>query len=212
MDYTSAIKGLLSEVKAAIQFRRMNTLCKVLCIIAVLPLIIAAFSAVCGYYVVLFFYRGLCSPLEYIHNVVKKEGQEVHPGAQLVIYLICFPTIFFLHLLISFASLMFYFLWFAVMFFTYLATLGGVRWQPFLFDAKYGEVKAYEVKPCINAATIFGGITIFFYLLFVLALILEVETLPAISAIGFSLCLFIVNPIMFRKLEVVFVEEEVPAE
>lgn len=199
MDYTLAIKGLLSEVKQFVQFKGKSLACKILLIIAILPLIICAFSTVATYYILLFFYRGLSSPLEYIHQVVKKEGEDVKHATQFIIYWIAFPLLFLLYFVQAFAALMFYFIWFEIMFFTYLATLGGVRWQPFLMDVKYEEVKKFEAKPKNElAALIYVSITLTFVLLLVIFIIAEAYSY-LVPIIGYSVMLFIVNPIMFRK-------------
>ena len=50
---------------------------------------------------------------------------------------------------------LFYFQWFGLMLNVYLVTLGGVKWQPFLLEAKYDEEVEWDLKPSDNHVKVY---------------------------------------------------------
>ena len=159
MDYSLLVKGLFKEAKQLVQFKKLTTCKKVFAIIALVPLIVSTFCSYITYYVTLFLYKGIVSPLDFLHKIVRSEGQEVKHATQAVIYWISWPVIFSLYLLNSFFTILFYFNWFVLMLNTYLVTLCGVRWQPFVTDATYEDVEL-ESKNTDAQVNIFILITI----------------------------------------------------
>lgn len=151
MDYGYLIKALKDEAKQNIQFARMNKGPRILARLITLPWLFAVMSAVLSYYVTLFFYKACLTPIQHLHNIMRKEGEVVKHGTQVVIYWIAFPIIFDLYILLSLATITFYFQWFNVMVCMYFATLGGVKWQPFITDATFEE-RAWVLKPSDKAA------------------------------------------------------------
>ena len=151
MDYGYLIKALKDEAKQNIQFSRMNKGPRILARLITLPWLVAVMGAVLSYYVTLFFYKACLTPVQHLHNIMRKEGEVVKHGTQVVIYWIAFPIIFDLYILLSLATVAFYFQWFQVMVCMYFATLGGVKWQPFITDATFEE-RAWVLKPSDKAA------------------------------------------------------------
>ena len=49
------------------------------------------------------------------------------------------PFIFFQHVILAFNSFMFFFQWFGLMLQAYIMTLGKIKWQPVIFEAKFDE-------------------------------------------------------------------------
>ena len=212
MDYGYLVENLLNEAKRGIQYQSMNKICKILLIIGFIPLIISTVLSVCGYYVLLFFYKGFSAPLEYLHQLVKKEGQEVKHATQFAIYWIAFPFIFVLYVFQAMAAVMFYFAWFGLMVNVYLVTLGGVKWQPFLMDVKFDdEVSEYDLEPGDKGVTIFTGVLMLVDLLVAIGVLTSGDdsTLLSIGLFGLFVMLCIANPIVFKMSPSVAEEEEV---
>lgn len=223
MDYSLKMKGLLKEVWKFPQYKRMELWVKIIIIFFMIPLIISVAAGLVIYNILLFFYNAITSPLHYLHEVIRKEGDHVKPLAQAAIYLICFPIVFVMYITISFLSLVFYFLWFGLMLDLYLLTLGGIKWQPYISDAKYEEEVEYEYTPGQKGQRIFAitlaacfavtvlCILIFFVLGYTIPDILTMYAdddyiilLILIYIAQFTSIIFlnIVNPCLFRKHKV----------
>ena len=155
MDYGYLIRALKDEARQNIQFSRMNKFPRFLARLITLPWLLAVMCAVLNYYVTLFFYKACLTPIQHLHNIMRKEGEVVKHGTQVVIYWIAFPIIFDLYILLSLATVAFYFQWFQVMVCMYFATLGGVKWQPFITDATFEE-RSWVLKPSDKAANLWG--------------------------------------------------------
>ena len=102
----------------------------------------------------------------------------------------------------------FYVLWFIIMAFVYISTLGGVRWQPYLHDANFDEKYEYDLKPGKVGRNIFAGLVFAGMLFIVLASLLGISgagdikifaDLGYISLYIVPVLWFIVNPLLFRK-------------
>ena len=210
MVYQKAIKGLIAEAKQGLRFQELDTTRKVLLIIGLVPLIILTALLVAEYYILLFFYKGFAAPLDYLHKLVKDEAKDVKHATQFAIYWLAFPFIFFLYVLQSFAAFLFYFLWFEVMVSMYLVTLGGVKFQPFLMDAKFGDEIYWELKPRDTGITVFTVLLIIFDLLvavnglYTLGILeifesYEIYEITSYGILGVAIMLFIVNPLLFKK-------------
>ena len=143
-----------------------------------------------------------------------------------MVYLICFPLIFFAHVCYSLFSLGFYFVWFVLMVNIYLVTLGGVKWQPYIMEAKFDEERTWNVKPSNKAANAFviilfivlvaslcctGTSFIFEALLvkvagstyeFVLFMLSFFASVGLIFYYAYLALVLIVNPLLFRKKEI----------
>ena len=109
-------------------------------------------------------------------------------------------------------TIYFYFLWFAVMLNMYLVTLGGVRFQPFLTDAKFECEYEYELKPSLLVKYIYIGLVLIFMFVSLVLIVdyssVSEDLLPITSFIS-MLLLIVVNPILFRKKQVTNNVEEI---
>lgn len=137
MDYHAPIKGLIKEARESTRIKEMSLVARIIVTILLVPFIILAFLNIVYYYITLFFFKAFTSPIQYLHNIVKEEAKDVKHATQFAIYWLTFPYIFFMYVIQSFTAFSFFFIWFNCMLSTYIATLGGVRFQPFLLDVKY---------------------------------------------------------------------------
>ena len=210
MNYHSLIKSLVAEAKSGLQFKRMNPVLKVFVKIALIPLFVLAFLGVCGFYLTLFLYKAISSPLDHLHKVVKGEGKEVKHATQFAVYWISWPCLFILYLFQAAMAITFYFQWFFVMLTVYLATLGGVKWQPFLMDASYPNEESYVVQPGQGGIITFLVFTLVFYSFISSGVMLCLDeyfaefgsVVAVLGFLGVNVMLFIVNPACFKKRKV----------
>ena len=146
MDYGLLIKGLKEEAKRNVQFGRMRKFPRFLARLLTLPALLAVMAAVAGYYLTLFVYKACETPILYLHNIIKGE-KNGNQGVQVVVYLIGFPVVFLLYVIMSLAAVSFYFQWFVIMVLMVFATLNGVKFQPIITEASYDYERVWELKP-----------------------------------------------------------------
>lgn len=142
MNYNSIIKSFISEAKAGTQYKKMSKPFSIFAFIAMLPMMLISAVSVVSYYVLLFVYNGLASSVQYLERWLDGKKSDVRHATEAVLYFVAMPYIFFCQALLAIFAVVFYFTWFGLMVFTYLSTLGGVRWQPFLNTASFdGKTK-----------------------------------------------------------------------
>lgn len=141
MNYGALIKGLREEIKTGHQYKNLGSPYSALAFIAMLPFIIVTVSMFIGMYCLLFLYNAFLSGTQYLESWLDTNKKNLHPATEAVLYFCTIPTIFAMRVALSVFSLFFYFSWFNLMCSTYVSTLGGVRWQPFVSEATYDGVK-----------------------------------------------------------------------
>ena len=139
MDYLSNLKNLKKEFLEAgrNKYKSLFIVWRILLTIIFLPVRIAFFFGRIGYWFTWFFFKGLSAPVDYLQNWLKAQKEGVAQAPQAIIYLVCLPLIFFQHVILAFFSFAFFFQWFVLMLQAYVMTLGAVRWQPIITDAKF---------------------------------------------------------------------------
>lgn len=207
MHYSTLMKGLLSEIKQGVQYKRMITPIKVLAIIAMAPWV-ATFEILSFIYrVCLFVYKALAAPASHLHQWMKEQKDEVKHATQAVLYAVCLPVIFLFQIALSLFSIVFYLVWFVYMLNGYILSFGGIKWQPSIADASYensdvsGNYKPGFVGTTVFVSMTFGflALALLFGLIFAVAPFVETLALMMIFAGAYAVMVWIVNPIMFRK-------------
>ena len=138
MNYSQLLKNFGREVASKIQYKHIGSPFKVFAAIATIPFWIAYAFMFCAQYVYLFTYNAVASCVDYLEAWVKDTKKSVNQLTEAVIYLVTTPVIFGIRCFLSLFSIGFYFMWFFTMCYAYIATLGGIRWQPFISNAKFG--------------------------------------------------------------------------
>jgi len=203
MNYNSIIKSFICEAKSGIQYKRMGKPFSIFSFIAMLPMIIAATAQVIAYYVLLFVYNGLASSVEYLERWLEGKRGGVRHATEAVLYLVAMPYIFFCQALLAFFAIVFYFCWFALMCCAYVATLGGVKWQPFLNTASFDDYNSRATTNVI-AAKVYSIISFSLFVFVVLFNIISLSggdvggVASAFSSIYYS-HLIIATIAIFRK-------------
>ncbi len=212
MNYQHLIKGLQNEVKNSVRLQTMSTPYRVLALIALIPVFLVKWYLMISYYVYLFLYNALLSPVTYLEAWQDERSKDRQHFTEALIFLVSTPHIFFFRMILSIASFLFYFLWFELMCMNYLLTLGGIRWQPYLntatFDAEEEKKRRYELTPGETGTMAFIVIAFALVcLLFLMQIIYyfgEVYDIYEIYIVFmgiYYLTILLVNPIMFRKRE-----------
>lgn len=216
MNYLEQIKSLLNEAREGIQYKGMSTGQKVFTIISMIPIYAVTCVLIGMYYVSLFFYNALLSPTVYLESWLEEKKSGVKHATEAVIYAVCIPYIFFSRVIMSLMSYSFYMIWFFLMCATYLATLGGVKWQPSINVATF-EKHTYILKPSESGAMLYTVLAFGFQALAILLVLIynserSWELYRSSNTVTwiYFIIITILNPILFRKKEVK--EEESTAE
>lgn len=219
MHYSTLMKGLLSEIKQGVQYKRMPTAVKVLAIIAMAPWV-ATFEIIGFIYrVCLFVYKMLAAPASHLHQWMKEQKDDVKHATQAVLYAVCLPFIFLLQIVLSLFSVVFYLVWFLYMLNGYILSFGGIKWQPSIADASYensdvsGNYKPGKVGTIIYVSMTLGFLVLtgVFFLVRLAKPLIATAAAYQFLMIAYAIMSWIVNPIMFRKVKAAPVVEEAPA-
>lgn len=213
MNYSKLFKDFKNELFQAIQYKRLTTGYRIMAAIATFPFWAMYCTLLCVKYVYLFMYNCLASSNDYLEIWVKETKQGVQHATEAVIYLVAMPFIFFIRCILSFFSIIFYMLWFSAMIAGYICSLGGIKWQPFISQAKYDDNVTYKATTDINVAnkTIIATFVAFvgYIAMFILSAIVDdwdvIETLYTIGSIlsvAYSILTCVVIPVNFKKVAV----------
>lgn len=213
MDYAGLMRNLKKEVLNSAQYRRMPQAYRVFMIILMIPHILMFSIAVVNFYVLLFFYKMLAAPKDYLQSWLKAEGSEVKHATQAVMYLLCLPAIWSIQVALAFNAIVFFIIWFFAMISGYIISLGSIKWQPFINEAKFDDVDEYVYYPSVESAKLFtlivAGVTgtslfvLIMKIIFKAAELYEVAgvfgTIYLVLWVIYLLITTIVTPIVFRK-------------
>ena len=130
MDYLK----LLNNLK---KYKNMNKILAFILTIIFIPMRIIFFIGRIFYWFTRFFFKALSVPVNYLQKWLKEQKDEIQDITQAVLHFICLPFIFSQQILLAFNSFAFFFQWFSLMLSAYIMTLGAVRWQPVISDAKF---------------------------------------------------------------------------
>lgn len=176
MDYNKKISGLINEAKQLSQYKRLPVVLRIFWVYALFGLIIHDLCLIASYYVLSFIYKGLSTPFNIIHDFVNKEKEGTKDLSHAVICLVAMPLLLTYQFVLALFSFAFYILWFLIMYLTYIVTLGGIKWQPYIKEASFDDNLAGMVPaPKKKSVVKFSIFTIiFFYILPVVINVLSV--------------------------------------
>lgn len=154
MNYFKHPRTLIAEVKTRKQYKVFGSAAP-LAAIAVFPFIVAAFFQYIGYIASAFFYKALSSSAAYLEVWLDEKKEGTRHATEAVLYFLTIPTIFFYNVLLSLFTVGFYFQWFFLQLTTFVATLGSIRWQPFILEASDKGENEWEVATSKTASTLY---------------------------------------------------------
>ncbi|MBE6131767.1 MAG: hypothetical protein E7180_00030 [Erysipelotrichaceae bacterium] len=198
MNYYESLKKLNAQLFAFINYKKLNLPLKILSIIALLPFILVTIIYIGLYYLTLVVYYCIKSPIDHLQNLIRNEGKEVKHATQFIIYFIGFPFIFFANVILSIISCFFFIYNLFINIFGYLATLGGINYNPFLFNAKERNNEEIRHMAFIPSVVYIGVNLLLFVLLIVLGILYYV---------GGALIIFIIS-IIFSSIFLKFTIKE----
>lgn len=145
-DYLGKLKALAKEAFTLKKYKAMKPFFAIVTALSLVPVIAASFFLLAVLSVYAFLFKVIKSPIEYLHSIAKKEGEEVKHGTQIVIYLISWPLIFFLY---AFSALLLVAITagYAILsILAYIATLGGFKYHVFINEAEDISIDTHGYK------------------------------------------------------------------
>lgn len=216
MNYSKLISGLTKEAFSGKQYKELPTLFKIFAFIGVFPFTVASALLFIYLHVYTFVFNMVSSGVNYLEIWLNETKKDVKHATEAVIHLIALPFIFFMHIVLSFLAIVFFALWFLLQCFLYIATLGGIRWQPYINHANFDEsIDDYRVTTPLIAREITACITFGTFAFAVILIILNVilnaipfipyfwyyisqYVIPVANAI-YEITAIILIPAIFRK-------------
>ena len=224
MNYSNLIRGLTADIKSFVAYKKLSGIARILAVLLLLPFVVSTLLGVVTLWVMLFFFKGLTAAVEYLECWLKETKEGTRHATEAVIYYVCLPVIFVFRVMFSVFAICFYFNWFATMCSAYVATLGGIKWQPFITEAAYDD-KEYDSNIVPEAAekriistvllivlpiVVLTIIGLIIGLIFdAMAVTLGFFVVGAVIATVAYLCFVIGNILKYRKVELA---AEAPAE
>lgn len=155
MDLFKKFLDLVNESLHCKSYKELAIVKRILCIIALVPFIALYVVALLVYWLFAIIYKCAYDLLEYVHALIQKERAEVRHATEVVIYIFAFPVILTMKLFNAFLALVLMVIHFFASSVGYVATFGGIKFSPFIFDCvdRYEE-KAF-VKHCKAAVIVF---------------------------------------------------------
>ena len=141
MDYLKLLQQFKKEYRTARKekFETLSPVIRIIAILFMIPFRIGFFFARIAYWLTWFFYKALSAPADYLQTWVKEQKEGLGQAPQTVMYLITLPFIFYQRIILAFNAFSFFFQWFGMMITAYIITLGAVKFQPVITDAKFDE-------------------------------------------------------------------------
>ena len=141
MDYLKLLQNLKKEFLEAgrARYQGMNIIFRIIFTLIFIPLRVGFFFGRFFYWFTWFFFKAIAAPVDYLAAWLEKQKENLGDISKAVLLLVCLPTIFTQQVILAFNSFSFFFQWFGLMLQAYILTLGAVRWQPVITDAKFDE-------------------------------------------------------------------------
>lgn len=206
MNYSALFSNLRKEIFTQPQYKNLNPGARVLAVIAAIPFILCYLSLLLSAYVTIFAFNCLASSVDYLEGWVKETKKDINQWTEPVLYFVTMPQIFFMRSILSAFSISFYILWFYMMCFAYIATFGGIRWQPFISYAQFDEgieIKHTTAPGTAKRVTVTAGVLyILMFLMFIVGAIAEESaffTIGGIVGALYILIMLFIVPAVFKK-------------
>ena len=167
MNYENKIKILRKEISQMLQYRHMDTSKRVCALIGMIPFWIVTACGILGYYALLFIYTGLESSATYLEEWLKEMKKDTRHATEAVVYWVILPAILAFRVFLSIFSMFFYILWFFLMVVSYITTLGGIHWTPFIGNVNDEETTSYVATTKRTMAHTYAILVLLLFSIFV---------------------------------------------
>lgn len=161
-----------------IQYKRVHPYVAIVVAILLSSFFFLTLICIACFYILLFFTKLMASPGDFLANSLRNENK--NQFVQIVIYYFGFPFVLFFRITIALISIVFQFVYFFYSIFSFIFSCGGMKVQPFLFDATNDMKKCFKREKVSKEWQTAVGIVVTILLLtnFIISI---VKTAPALS-------------------------------
>lgn len=162
-DVFEIFRSLVKESVSFKSYKAMHPVLATLSFIVLSPFIVLYAAMLIVYLVMATIYKLIHSAFDYLYAFVHGEGVAVKPIAQAIIYLIGFPLLFAFKVIYSVLIYPIVFFHFFTSHVGYIATFGGIRYSPFMFEIADRDRKF--PKHCLAAVIVFVALGLILFAL-----------------------------------------------
>ena len=141
----------ISDVLSFHHYKRLKLAPAILLGIALSPFLISFIMLAASFYVLLFAYKMLIAPADYMITSMKSDHDSI--WVQLIIYLMGYPVVLFFRIAGALIGIGFFFINFLINCFGYVYSLGGIHFHAFLYDTP-SQHKGFKKTPYTMAENI----------------------------------------------------------
>ena len=204
MEYIALLKGVLLEAFEGLQYKRLPVGVRALTLIGLLPFILLAAIYAGVLAVWSLWHAAIFCAADYLEAWLESKRAGLGVAAEAVLYLVALPAIVLLRLTLALTTILLFFVWFFLQAFLYIATLGGICWQPFLNRVAARERHSLASRTDPTLGTAIALLLFAFFALYVFCVFLGTFApvfVTAASAVELIYTLFaaIAVPLCFRK-------------
>jgi len=131
INFMNRVTAVLKEASLLKKYKAMPLALAIVVGILMLPLVLASLVSALMLYVLGYLFSVVSLPVQSLHKLLKEEGQSVQHGAQVAVYLVSWGFVFGAYAALSFFLVMLTVLYSLFSIFTYLWTLGGLKFHLF---------------------------------------------------------------------------------
>lgn len=178
VDFAKGTTALLKEAFKFKKYKAMPVFFAVVVGIFQIPFVTVSFLVAAFVYILSFLVRIFKIPAELMHKIVRNEKDEVKPGAQAIIYLISWPSIFLSYAIIVSLTVTLNILYFIVSVTSFVWSLGGFRFHLLMSDAENIEKNVEGEYNKIALICFVVGVALILILLPIVMTVVHYLTLP----------------------------------
>lgn len=134
IDYLNKTSVLLKEAFSFKKYKAMHPAFAIAVGIIMIPFVLFSLFVTVFLALLSFTFKTLKTPIDFMHSLMREEGQNVKHATQFIIYLVSWPLIFFLYAISSFLILQITLAYALLSLTAYIWTLGGFKRHLFVSD------------------------------------------------------------------------------
>ena len=139
MKFFETANRLAKEVFSLKRYAKMPKALAVFVGIFLAPFFVGFIFALGALFIASILFAIMQAPLDYLHRVLREEGDRVKTATQVVVYFFSWPFVFFLYIWYALLTLFIYIAYFVSVCFGYIISLGGIFFHVDPFYEKIGK-------------------------------------------------------------------------
>ena len=155
MDFFAAYSKFIKEVLEFKSFKKLGRLKTILYLIVCWPFVLIFISLMLVFSALVVAVKAFSVPALYLEQYIKEKANKdrLYHATQFIAYFVAFPSLFGLQVFLAIISVSLFVLFLFVELIGYIATAGGISFQPFITDYSAEKANNYEFEERSNKYT-----------------------------------------------------------